>query len=158
LAASDPDNPIWQEASPGIAEQVVLLPPDEAIPWLANLEPVGRRLAPHLRKIFTRRSSGDQEDSQRTYGSALGLARFLHQDTADLAGLVIDHARHAPEFHCLLEPLVAARATSLIKVRSLAQERLDRAKSNDGPAGAPPDEGLPLAERIANATLVELML
>ena len=159
ISASDPDDPRWETPAREIAEQLVLLPPDEALRWIDNLLPVGRLVAPDLREIFTRLAHDDAEDSQRTYVAALALERFLRQDTAGLSRLLVDHARHAPEFHCLLGPLTASREASLAVVRDLARERWDQqAAGGAGWDEGATESGLLLVDRISNAILVEWML
>ena len=141
VAAEDNDNPLWKVAAGGIAEQIVLLPPGEALNWLDNLLPVDSHLTPALRDIFTRISSDEDHDNKQTYVAALGLAKYLRRDTSSLFHLIVDHARHGPEFQCLLEPLKDAREKSLAEVQKLIQI---------GDFGG--------AEQRSNAALIELML
>jgi formylglycine-generating enzyme required for sulfatase activity len=159
IAANDPNDSQWESASREIAEHLGQLPPDEAARWLENLRPIGRRLALSLQEIFARLAQEDSVDSQRTYVMALGLAKFLRQDPAALARLLVDHARHAPEFHCLLAPLLADRATALAEVRKLAaeeQETEQELAARTSKIGS--GRGLPPVDRHCNSILVELML
>ena len=121
VAAQDNANPLWEEAAGGIAEQIVLLPPSEAVTWLDNLLPIGRYLVPSLRAIFTRVAHDEHQDSQQTYVAALGLAKYLRRETTTLFHFVVEYARHGPEFHCLLTPLSEARDKSLGDVQKLIE-------------------------------------
>lgn len=159
ISASNPGDHRWDRAARGIAEQVVLLPPKEAVRWLENLMPIGSRLALDLQDAFTRFTQDDAKDRQRTYVAALGLEMFLRQEIAGLTRLLVDHARHASEFHCLLPPLLAARDTSLANVRNLSAELLNQIAAQGAGFGKPAaDNELSLVDRVGNATLVELML
>jgi serine/threonine protein kinase/formylglycine-generating enzyme required for sulfatase activity len=161
IAENDPDDPRWGSSAREVADQVVLLPPEEAVRWLENLQPVSRRLAPPLRELFARLAREDPADSQRAYVAALGLERFLGGDPAALAGLLIDHARRAPEFHGLLGPLLADRAASLAEVRrrtAAIEAPAPSAGSGAGEAPTGSDRGLTRVDRLGNAALVELML
>ncbi len=117
IAAQDNADLRWKVAASGIAEQIVLLPPGEALIWLENLLPIGSDLVPALQQIFTRMSHDEHQDNKQTYVAALGLAKYLRRDTSSLFHLIVDHARRGPEFQCLLEPLKDAREKSLAEVQ-----------------------------------------
>jgi serine/threonine protein kinase/formylglycine-generating enzyme required for sulfatase activity len=160
IAANGPDDARWQTVARSIAEQLVLLPPDEAEPWINQLLPVSRRLAPPLEEIFTHRAQEDAGDSHGSYVASLALVKFRPRDHNGLARLLIDHARHAREFHSLLAPLLADRVRSLAVLRDVARAMENRA-SKDAAAnpGQPARESeLTMVDRLVNLALVELML
>ncbi len=159
IVANDPADPRWQSTAQAVAEQLVLLQADEAEPWMDNLRALEGFLSAPLEKIFIRLARQDSDDTQRTYVTALALQKFCRDDRTRLARLLIDRARHAPEFRCLLTPLLADRNASLDAIRALA------ITENIPPKGTAANESntnknprLPRIDRRCNSALAELML
>ena len=159
IAAADSNIDRWQAAAPAIAQQLVLLQPDEAVRWLDGLAPVGEYLAPPLEAIYTDLDPDVPDANQRIYVAALGLERFYRRDAVRLIRLLVDHARRAPEFQCLLAPLLASPAASLAVAKEImvGPAPMHRA-TEESPGKSEARAGLPQIDRLANRALVEMML
>jgi len=159
IAAWAPDDPRWAAAAPGIADQLVLVPAEEATGWIENLLPAGRHLTPSLRTIFISSNPKVHGDSQRRYVAALGLSKFLAHDPAALVRLLVVYSQHAAEFQSLLAPLNASQNSSLTAVRAMTARVPDQQTSQRDPAGEQGhDRGVSAVEQAANGILAELML
>jgi serine/threonine protein kinase len=159
IAAGAPDDSRWEGAARGIAEQIVLVQPAEAARWIENLAPVGRHLTPPLQAIFTSWDPDDRADSQRRCVAALGLAKFLRDDSANIARLLVSYSRHAPEFQGLLASLQTSPDTSIPHVRALtAESRHKRPADQSAPGESDGRNAVAPVERAANCVLAELML
>ena len=127
IVANDPDDPRWQSAAPEVAEQLVLVPPDEAEPWMDNVRGLARSLTSPLEEIFSRLAQQDSDDTQRTYVTALALQKFCREDRAHLARLLID--LRAP---CARVPLpadsLAGRPACLARSGTGAGQRAGRSR------------------------------